>query len=71
MFCKSGEFLLAKNTQGMTSNDISEKLFISSRTVDAHRSKLMHKLSLHSRADLIRFAQRRGIIPSEIPFSKE
>jgi two-component system response regulator NreC len=55
----------------MTSNDISEKLFISSRTVDAHRSKLMHKLSLHSRADLIRFAQRRGIIPSEIPFSKE
>jgi DNA-binding CsgD family transcriptional regulator len=31
----------------------------------------MHKLSLHSRADLIRFAQRRGIIPSETPFSKE
>jgi len=63
--------ILQMVAQGMTSNDISEKLFISSRTVDAHRSKLMHKLSLHSRADLIRFAQRRGIIPSEIPFSKE
>jgi two-component system response regulator NreC len=57
--------------QGMTSNDISAKLFISSRTVDAHRSKLMHKLGLHSRADLIRFAQRRGIIPTETPFTQQ
>ena len=52
--------------QGMTSKDIAERLIVSPRTVDAHRSKLMHKLSLHSRSDVIRFAQRRGIIPAEI-----
>jgi DNA-binding NarL/FixJ family response regulator len=57
--------------QGMTSNEISKALFISSRTVDAHRSKLMRKLSLHSRSDLLRFAQRRGIIPNETPFAKQ
>ena len=57
--------ILQMVAQGMTSNDISKRLFISSRTVDAHRSKLMHKLNLHSRSDLIRFAQRRGIIPTE------
>jgi two-component system response regulator NreC len=60
--------ILQMVAEGMTSKDIARKLFISPRTVDAHRAKLMHKLSLHSRADLIRFAQRRGIIPNEQPF---
>jgi two-component system response regulator NreC len=59
--------ILQMVAEGMTSKDIARKLFISPRTVDAHRAKLMHKLSLHSRADLIRFAQRRGIIPNEQP----
>lgn len=57
--------------QDMTSTDISKKLFISPRTVDAHRSKIMHKLGLHSRSDLIRFAQRRGIIPTETRFTQQ
>jgi two-component system, NarL family, response regulator NreC len=37
-------------------------LGISTRTAETHRSNLMHKLDLHTQADLIRFALRRGLI---------
>lgn len=51
--------------EGLTNPEISVRLGISSRTAETHRSNLMHKLDLHSQADLIRFALRRGIIPME------
>jgi len=51
--------------EGRTSIQIANKLCLSPRTVDAHRAKMMRKLGLHTRVDLIRYAQRRGIIPSE------
>src|SRR5215813_2791308 len=51
--------------EGRTNNEIATRLGISSRTAETHRSNLMHKLDLHTQADLIRFALRRGIIPME------
>jgi two-component system response regulator NreC len=57
--------------EGMTSNQIAKKLFLSSRTVDAHRAKMMRKLNLHTKIDLIRYAQRRGIIPTDTFTPKE
>jgi two-component system response regulator NreC len=51
--------------EGHTSTEIAARLGISSRTAEAHRSNLMHKLGLHTQADLIRYALRRGIIPLE------
>jgi len=48
--------------EGHTSPQIAARLGISSRTAEAHRSNLMHKLGLHSQADLIRYALRKGII---------
>lgn len=51
--------------EGLTNSEIATRLGISSRTAEAHRSNLMHKLDLHTQADLIRFALRRGIIPME------
>jgi two-component system, NarL family, response regulator NreC len=51
--------------EGHTNTDIASKLGISARTVETHRSNLMHKLVLHTQADLIRYALRRGIIPME------
>ncbi|HSV86802.1 MAG TPA: response regulator transcription factor [Levilinea sp.] len=50
---------------GHSNNDISAALSISPRTVEGHRSNIMHKLNLQSQADLIRFAIRRGILPLE------
>jgi two-component system response regulator NreC len=51
--------------EGHTSTDIAARLGISSRTAEAHRSNLMHKLGIHTQADLIRYALRRGIIPMD------
>jgi DNA-binding NarL/FixJ family response regulator len=51
--------------EGRTNTEIAGRLGISSRTAETHRSNLMHKLDLHTQADLIRFALRRGIIPMD------
>ena len=51
--------------EGHTSTEIAARLGISSRTAEVHKSHLMHKLGLHTQADLIRYALRRGIIPME------
>ena len=44
--------------QGFTSNQIAERLFISVRTVESHRSNLMKKLGVHSQAEMMRTALR-------------
>lgn len=48
--------------EGKTSVEIGGRLGISTRTAETHRSNLMHKLDLHTQAELIRFALRRGLI---------
>ena len=48
--------------EGLTDDEIAKRLGISSPTAETHRTKLMQKLNLHTHADLIRFALRRGII---------
>jgi two-component system, NarL family, response regulator NreC len=50
---------------GHSNNEISSTLSISPRTVEGHRSNIMHKLNLQSQADLIRYAIRKGILPLE------
>lgn len=41
---------------GHTNSEIAEKLFISERTVETHRSNVFSKLDLKNRAELVRFA---------------
>jgi two-component system response regulator NreC len=48
--------------EGKTNKDIAKQLSLSVYTVEAHRSRLMEKLNLHSTGDLVRFAIRNGII---------
>jgi DNA-binding NarL/FixJ family response regulator len=50
---------------GHTNTEIAQKLFISERTVETHRANLMRKLSLKSRADLVRFAIAEGFLKLE------
>ncbi len=47
---------------GHTNAEIAEKLFISERTVETHRTHLMTKLDLKSRAELVRFAIDNGLL---------
>jgi len=51
--------------EGRTAPQIASLLCISPRTVEVHRANMMHKLDLHSRSELIRYALRRGILPLE------
>jgi two-component system response regulator NreC len=47
---------------GLTNNEIGERLEISVKTVDRHRENIMRKLDIHSRIDLVKFAIREGLI---------
>jgi two-component system response regulator NreC len=51
--------------EGHTNAQIASRISLSRRTVETHRSNLMHKLGLHSQTELIRYALRRGIISDE------
>jgi DNA-binding NarL/FixJ family response regulator len=48
--------------EGYTNNQIAERLTISPKTVDTHRTHVMDKLNLHSRAELVKYAMRRGLL---------
>lgn len=48
--------------EGKSSKDVAKMLELSVYTVETHKSNLMQKLSLHSMAELILYAVRRGII---------
>lgn len=51
--------------EGRTSQEIGDKLMISPRTVEVHRSNLAGKLGIKNQVDLIRFAIKRGILPMD------
>ncbi|NES67639.1 MAG: response regulator transcription factor, partial [Okeania sp. SIO2D1] len=46
--------------QGLTNKQISDRLFISPRTVQTHLSKIMRKLNLENRSQLVRYAFEHG-----------
>ncbi|MFN2216192.1 MAG: response regulator [Anaerolineales bacterium] len=48
--------------EGESNEEIAEVLVISPKTVARHRENIMHKLNLHSRSELVRYAIRKGII---------
>jgi DNA-binding NarL/FixJ family response regulator len=47
---------------GVRNDDIAERLHISVKTVETHRTRVLRKLGAHSLADLIRYAIRHGLI---------
>ncbi|MDE3091111.1 MAG: response regulator transcription factor [Chloroflexota bacterium] len=51
--------------EGRTTSEIAERLSISPRTAETHRTNLMRKLGLHSQTELVRYALQRGILPPE------
>ena len=48
--------------EGHSSTEIAQRLFISPRTAETHRSNLMRKLGLHSQTELVQYAVRQGIV---------
>lgn len=47
---------------GYTSKEIANMLVISMKTVMGHRAKIMEKLGLHNRTELIKYSVRKGLV---------
>jgi two-component system response regulator NreC len=58
---REGE-VLTYLAEGSSNEQIASALVISPNTVERHRENIMRKLNLHSRAELVRYAIRKGII---------
>ncbi len=48
--------------EGHTSREIAAMLYISLKTVLGHRTKIMEKLNIHNRTELIKYAMRKGLV---------
>ncbi|MBW1814515.1 MAG: response regulator transcription factor [Deltaproteobacteria bacterium] len=54
--------IMALLAQGLSNKQIAEKLFISPKTVENHRSNILRKLNLHSTLEIVGYSARLGII---------
>lgn len=54
--------ILTLVAEGMTNQQIADKLFISHRTVDTHRTNIMQKLDIHDVVSLVRYAIKHGLV---------
>ncbi|MBU4492404.1 MAG: response regulator transcription factor [Euryarchaeota archaeon] len=48
--------------EGLSSQHVADKLFISPKTAENHRSNIMRKLGLQSTIELVRYAAKLGVI---------
>lgn len=51
--------------EGLTSKDMAQKLNLSPRTVDHHRSNLLRKFKMKNSVDLVNYALRNGFVSVE------
>ena len=51
--------------QGKTLPEIAQHLYLSPYTVQTHRDHIMKKLDLHNKAELIKYAIRKGLVDTE------
>ncbi|CAN5808241.1 response regulator transcription factor [soil metagenome] len=57
--------VLTFTAEGFSSTEIGKKLFLSPKTVDTYRARLMQKLGFQHRSELIRFALQTGLLKKE------
>jgi two-component system response regulator NreC len=48
--------------EGRSSKGIALELGVGFKTVESHRTRIMHKLDIHNTAGLVRYAIRRGLV---------
>jgi DNA-binding NarL/FixJ family response regulator len=58
--------VLIRLAQGYTNRQIAEQIYVSVKSVETYRARIVQKLELHSRAELIRYAHASGLLTSEM-----
>jgi two-component system, NarL family, response regulator NreC len=53
------------SVDGHGNAEIASRLYISTRTAETHKANMMRKLSLHTQTDLIKYALKRRMLPTE------
>ncbi|MBI2328498.1 MAG: response regulator transcription factor [Chloroflexi bacterium] len=48
--------------QGYTNRQVADRLFLSVKTVDSYKARVMEKLNLRGRAELLRYALQHGLL---------
>jgi two-component system response regulator NreC len=56
------EEVLRLTVEGYSNHEIAERLAISTKTVDTYRQRIMEKLDLHHRTDLVHYALDHGLL---------
>ncbi len=56
------EEVLRMIAQGLTNQEIAEHFFLGLNTVKTHRLHVYQKLGLHTRAELVAYALKRGLL---------
>lgn len=54
--------VLVLTAEGHSSQEIGDSLALSAKTVETYRMRVMRKLNLHRRSDLVRYALRAGLL---------
>jgi two-component system response regulator NreC len=54
--------VLKLTAEGYSSQEIADQLYLSPKTVETYRSRLMQKLNLHHRSEIVRYALRKGLL---------
>lgn len=54
--------VLTLTAAGYSNSEIGARLYLSPKTVDTYRQRIMEKLDLHHRAELVRYALDRGLL---------
>ena len=57
--------VLRLTAQGYTGQEIAERLVLSPKTVDTYRQRVMEKLNLHHRSELVKYALRKGLLQAD------
>jgi PAS domain S-box-containing protein len=65
MLSQQERTLLTMAAEGYTSGEIGKRIYLSPKTVDSYRSRLMRRLHLGHRADLVRFAVQTGLLAAD------
>ena len=54
--------VLKLTAEGYSNTEIAGRIYLSPKTVDTYRQRIMEKLGLHHRAELVRYALDRGLL---------